>query len=178
MVRTMWLAWVLSACVLPVEALQLGGGVAQWSVDGVDALTVQLGNGALEVESVPGDVVHAEWEGGGIGASPRAHLDESGTLHFEGGILGGGSLRLEVPHGADLELRLQHGEIDAALDAPANVVACVGAGSISLGLPPGPYDLDVDAVVGVVEQGIFDDVDAPYTVHVCMGVGDAEIYAR
>ena len=169
-------AMLASGCLI-----QVGGGETAWQFDAPAKVEVLVSNGDIDVVSAPGATLFAAWDGGGFGENARPDVFEmsDGTLVLDanGGLLGGGTMTVEVPDGTDLDLVVERGAIDVQLDNPANIGACVAAGSISLGLPPGPYELDVGIGVGAIDSDIWHEPGAPWRVEVCLGAGDVDIYA-
>ncbi len=158
--------------------VEVGGGERTWTFEEPHALQVRLSSGDLEVESVPGDELTVHWEGGGLGdnAAPDVRDDEGWVvLDANGGPLGGGSIEVEVPDGTSLDLSVERGSLDVELYAPADIYACVGAGSIRLDVAPGPYELDVGVGVGVIGTDIWHEAGASYRIEICLGAGDVEI---
>jgi len=159
--------------------VQVGGGQAEWTFRSPSAVEIDVANGDIRVASSYDDRLVARWDGGGLGdnAHPDVHELSDGTIVIDanGGVAGGGTVEVDVPGGTELALTVDRGSIDVRLDEPADIFACAGAGSVSLDVPPGPYRLELGAVVGVIDNGILDVPDAPYTIEVCVGAGDVQI---
>jgi len=175
--RVAGLAMIMSGCLVEV-----GGGQQEWSFRAPPAVEVEVANGDIRVGSSFDDELVARWDGGGLGDNARPDVFElsDGTIVIDadGGIAGGGTIDLEVPDGTALDLRVDRGSIDVSLDSPTSIFACAGAGRVGLALPPGPYRLELGAVVGVIENQIVDDPGAPYTIEVCVGAGEVELRSR
>ncbi|MBX2797828.1 MAG: hypothetical protein KTR31_09175 [Myxococcales bacterium] len=157
----------------------VGGGEGYWEFDDPRLVSVRIGSGDITVDSTSGDVMVLEWDGGGFGDNARPDVQEAGgevRVDANGGVLGGGSVTLDVPHGVALDLTVERGSIDVTLDAPANVFACVAAGSVSLGVPAGGYVLDV-GLIATVDSDVYHDPDAEHTLHACSAAGSVEVFA-
>ncbi|MEN0062406.1 MAG: hypothetical protein AAGA48_09650 [Myxococcota bacterium] len=158
--------------------VEVGGGESQWTFDAPETLEASVGNGDIRVSTSRSDRLFARWEGGGLGnnASPDVAELVDGTVVIDAnGLAGGGTLEIETPDDTDLGLLVDRGSIDVYLDAPTNVFACAGAGRVAIDVPPGPYRLEVGALVGVIDNAIVDDPNAPYTIEVCVGAGEVEL---
>lgn len=166
-----------SGCIVEV-----GGGEGEWRFVQPPMVEVEISNGDIEVVSSRSNEMIARWEGGGLGDNARPDVVElsDGTVRVDadGGIAGGGTMRVEVPMGTDLNLTVDRGSIDVFLDEPASVFACAGAGYVGLTMPPGPYRLELGAGIGVIDNGIVDEPTAPYTLEVCVGAGEVELRSR
>lgn len=173
--------WI-GLAVLGLTGCMVGGGEAAWEFDGVVAVDAHLGSGEMTVVSSPDERARVEWDGGGIGrvAHPAVDVDADGVLLVDAkGGLGGGDLWLEVPAGAPLFVTVDRGELAIELDFPASIDACVAAGELSIGLPPGAYRLDLALAVGAVEQdGLVHDDDSPYVISGCVGAGEVSVYVN
>ena len=167
--------------LLPLAGCAVGGGERDWSAD-VDRLELRLGSGEITVDTAPGiteTLVH--WEGGGLGDSGFPQAEEvDGVLRIDakGSFIGGGEITVVLPEGVDVAVWLDRGEIDIALQAPANVLGCLAAGEVSIGVPGGAYRLDVPMAVGEVSvEGITHDGNAPYAISACVAAGELNVYA-
>lgn len=176
MTRAMLLLPLLAAGCL----IEVGGGSTQWDFEDATALEIRLSSGDVTITSTSGPDVEVYWEGGGVGdnARPEVSTDRFGRVRVDanGGLLGGGSIEVALPAGIDVDVQVERGAIDAHLDAPTNIFACTGAGSITLGVAPGPYELDLGVGVGVIDSDVWHEPGAPYTIEVCLGAGDVELY--
>ena len=168
---------LLSGCVVNV-----GGGEPSWSFEQPRELVVTLGSGDIQVRSTPSTEMQVRYDGGGLGdsANPDVWQDRDGTVIVDAdeGIFGGGSVEVELPAGVDVDLVVDRGAIEVQLDAPTNIYACVGAGSVSIGVPPGPYELDVAVGAGAISSEVYHQRGAPYRIEVCTGAGDVQIFGR
>lgn len=168
---------LIAGCIV-----QVGGGEAEWSFLAPSAVQVDVGNGDIHVVSSFDDRLVVRWDGGGFNENAYPDVVElaDGTIDVDanGGIAGGGTVDLELPTGTDLELLVDRGSIEVRLDEPTNLFACAGAGSIDIAMPPGPYRLELGAMLGVIDNGIVDDPNGPYTIEVCLGAGDVTLRSR
>ena len=170
----MWMALVWSACVV-------GGGSTTWEFVQPDSLTVLVASGDIDVRSSPDDLMIVDWEGGGVGDNARPDVSDvrgDVVIDANGGIAGGGSVMAEVPDGTTLNLEVARGSIDVELEAPANITACVAAGSVRLVLPPGPYEMDLNVAAGVIGQEVFHEEGAPYRLSACAAAGEIRVEAN
>ena len=75
---------------------------------------------------------------------------------------------------------IERGEINPGVDiellAPADIDACVGAGELSIGMPEGSYDLQVQAGAGEVDLRLVNDPSAEHSIRACAGAGEIELY--
>ncbi|MEQ1564667.1 MAG: hypothetical protein ABMA64_03430 [Myxococcota bacterium] len=168
----MWIGLWLAGCVV-------GGGESSWTFQGATSMTASLANGDLRVWSSGGPETLVTYDGGGVGraALPDVWQDSDGSVHADGGgQLGGGDLDVWVSDGIPVAGFLDRGDLSVELTAPADIEACVGAGSVSIGVPAGAYALEIDAGVGSVDLEIVDDPSAAHTIHVCVGAGDIDVH--
>ncbi|MCA9493830.1 MAG: hypothetical protein KC656_10520 [Myxococcales bacterium] len=169
--KVAWLSVLLGGCVI-------GGGERSWVFDGATGLRVELASGSILVGPSMDDQLRLAFDGGGVGqpAHPDAVQASDGfvsLLASDG--LGGGDVDARVPGGIPIEAFLDQGDITVELAEPADVVLCVAAGSVTLVVPPGRYDLDLDIGAGSISQGVVDDPSAPYRLSVCAGAGDLSV---
>lgn len=169
---TLWAGALCSGCVV-------GGGDRSWSFERPAEVVVQIGSGEIGVISSPDDRLRVSWEGGGVGDNGRPDVYEEGGVVWvdaNGGILGGGEVRLEIPDGVAMDLEVSRGEIHTALSAQASIDACVATGEVSLGVAPGPYVLDLAIGLGHLESELWHDPTSPYRLSACTAVGDLHVY--
>lgn len=170
--------WTLWAVILSTGCV-VGGGDQGWTFERPTSVVVQVGSGSIDVVSSPDDQLRAWWEGGGFGdnASPDVY-EEGGVVWIDanGGVLGGGEVRVEVPAGTSMDLEVARGEIHTALTEQASIEACVAAGEVSLGVAPGPYVLDLAIGLGHLESELWHDPTSPYRLSACTAVGDLHVY--
>lgn len=172
--RAWWIVVAGSGCVV-------GGGEVSYRFDDAAALSVSLANGSVTVDPSEDGSTVLEWDGGGLGraASPEVSLGPDRTVRFDArGQLGGGDLVAHVAPGLPVTVLLDRGDVDVALDAPADLDLCVAAGSVTVEVPPGPWDLDVSLGAGEVSLGVDDTDGAPFTLAICAGAGDVSIEPR
>lgn len=165
----MWL--LLTGCVV-------GGGESEWLFPDATALSANFASGEVRVESWSEGDAHLLWEGGGIGevAFPDVWQGDTGCVFVDAdGGFGGGELRARIPEGAPVVVYADSGDVEVDLDAPADVDVCVGAGDVTITVPPGAYALDVDLAVGAVSTGVVHDPDAEHSISACVGAGEISV---
>lgn len=164
------LALWLVACVV-------GGGERSWQFGDAGAISIELDGGEVLVTNSADRTTWVEFDGGGIGevANPDVWQDGDCVFVDADGGLGGGELFAEVPEGTSIEARLDRGELTVVLDAPADVDVCVGAGEVTIEVPPGAYALDVDVGAGEVSTDITNDPGAVHTIRACAGAGEVTV---
>lgn len=173
------MAWVTVALA---SACVVGGGERTVVQDDVAGLRIELGNGEIDLVDLAtaGRTTTVHLELGGIG--PRAargetYVDADGWLVIDaGGALGGGEIEATVPPGLPVELFVDRGEVTVQRRVVGDVLACVGAGELTVEVPEGPYRLDLDGGAGsVVSVGVWDAPDAEAALSLCVGAGDLSV---
>ena len=171
---------VLAALPLLGVGCVVGGGETYWEFEAPTAVSVMLASGEIDVRSVDDEVARIWWEGGGFGdnARPEVKRSDSGVVFVDadGGLLGGGEVRVGLPAGVGIEAILDRGEVDVGLQAPSDVAACVAAGEVSIGVPAGGYRLDLGVGAGSLTTEIYDDPGAPFEIAACVGAGEVDLY--
>lgn len=168
------MVWMVVACVV-------GGGEQSFTVvETVDAVHVELESGEVDVVSVEREGVLVDWEGGGISDDELFTADViDGVLVISStcSVACGGELYVEVPSGTDLCVRVGAGEARIALDADADVCVETGAGELSIEVPAGAWDIDLD--IGAGEVSLFDVVDdgaAERSIQARLGAGELSVF--
>jgi hypothetical protein len=165
---------LLPACVV-------GGGEQDWEIDGVEAATVRLSNGEVQLRSEEGrSTAFVYYSGGGIG--PNAVHPEvrvaNGMLMVDAaaGLFSGGELEVVVPAGVPIDAHVERGELSIDLAAPSHLRGLVGAGELSIAMPAGSYVLDLSADMGEVQvQGVVHDEHADHAIQACVGAGELTV---
>jgi hypothetical protein len=174
--RSLGLGWV----ILGAAGCVVGGSEGVHEFASATSLSMELGNGEALIVSSPDSALRVRYDGGGIGRAARPEIvrDDDGAVWVDGGgPLGGGDLEIEVPAGIPVRAEVDRGELTIELSSPADLHACVGAGELSIGVPAGSYDLQIQAGAGEVELGLVNDPSAEYSIFACAGAGEIELYA-
>ena len=157
----------------------VGGGDGTWTFTDATELWVSIASGNVDVTPSGDTNTIVTYDGGGVGraARPDVSEDDAGRVTVDGhGQLGGGDITAQVSDGVAITAQVDRGDIDIELQAPADVDACVAAGSVSIGLPAGSYAFDLDMGVGAIGVEFVDDPSADHTVHVCVGAGSVDLH--
>jgi len=147
-------------------------------MDSIRGVWANLGTGDIVVATEQRDTVAVSWEGGGAGkaASPDVVETSDGWLEVNaGGLLGGGQISATLPIGTALEAFVDRGDIDIRLAGPSNITACVGAGSVTIHVPPGRWNLQLDGAAGVVDSDVVHDPESDWRIGACVGAGDIHV---
>ena len=155
-----------------------GGEESSWTFDEVTAVDVSMKSGGITIWSAHEDQLAIWYDGGGLGGAARPEVFQAdGTVVVDGrGGLGGGNLEIEVPAGVPITAILDRGDMNILLDVPSDIDACLAAGELSIGVPPGPYDIEVEAGAGRVSIELEDDPDAEHFIRACAGAGEIRLY--
>lgn len=165
------LALGLSGCVFG------GSEEVLWDFDDVTAIDVTLKSGGITIWNADDDQLAIDYDGGGIGGAPPEVFQTDGTVVVDGrGGLAGGNLELAVPAGVPITAILDRGDMAILLDAPADIDACVAAGELSIGVPPGAYDIEVEAGAGRISVELEHDENAEHFIRACAGAGEIRLY--
>lgn len=169
--------------LMGLTGCMVGGGTQEWNLEGVQRLEVLHGAGDLHIQSTldAAEGTWVFWDGGGIGndnVRPEVWVEDGiGYVDANGGPLGGGDLDIHTPLGVDLVVKLERGDAALWLQAPANIDACVAAGALSIGVPAGVYDLELDGAAGALNStGLQHDPDAEHGIRACVAAGELEVY--
>jgi hypothetical protein len=157
----------------------VGGGEGDWTFDGASSLEIDLGSGDVIVGSSGDEATWVGWDGGGVGkaARPDVFQDASGAVIVDARtLLGGGDIEALVPSALPIDVLVDRGSASIELADPANVTVCVGAGDVSIGIPPGNYRLDLDLGAGSISSDIVHSDGAPYSIDVCAGAGSIDVH--
>jgi hypothetical protein len=171
-----WLSWVLlSGCTV-------GGGAQDWSFEDVRSVEVNLGSGDANVRALFDErTTSVTYSGGGVG-SDNIRPDVTFTDGFlvidaDGGALGGGDVDVFLPAGVDIAVWVKRGAANVYSEEPANIWACTIAGEVSIGAPPGRYDLELGVAAGAIsEAGFTHDENAPKSIGACVAAGAVRLY--
>ena len=169
-----------SMVVLAAIGCAVGGSEREFTFDDAIGLTIELGSGDVVVESSADEVLYVTYDGGGLGKAARPDVyQEDGEVFVDARtLLGGADIEALAPAAVPLDIQVDRGDIDVELAASASVHACVGAGSVSIGVPAGEYRLDLDVGAGSISSEIVDRADAPYTLSVCAGAGSVDVHVH
>jgi len=167
-------------------ACVVGGGEQTHRYDDLEGVFVELGSGDVEIWGEEGraSTTEVHLDLGGIGqdtARGTLTVGADGWLHVDarGGIFGGGDIEVIVPAGLPVEAIVERGDVDVVQDRPADVSACAAAGSVTIEVPAGGYQLDLDGGAGSIDaRGVWHDPDAEHTLQGCFGAGDVRIVGR
>jgi len=126
---------------------------------------VSICGGDLWVQVPPDMLVDVE-----LGAGDLSVWELHGDVRAQ---LGSGDLTAELLHSEVVWLATGAGAVDAHFEEPPfDLHASVGAGDVWLTVPPGAYDLDVDAGAGVViTDGIATDASSDRHITAQAGAG-------
>lgn len=166
------LAMVTTGCVIR-------GTDRDWTFDDATSLHLELGSGDVDVVNSVDGTTHVAYDGGGVGKSGRPNVnqrDDGSVVADARNVLGGGDFTAEMAEGIPLTVIVDRGDVTIELDVASDVDACVGAGDVSIGVPPGTYDLQLDAGVGTIDLAIVDEPGAAHVIHACAGAGSLDIH--
>jgi len=130
---------------------------------------VSICGGQLWVQVPPDVAVDVE-----LGAGDLSVWELHGDVRAQ---LGSGDLTAELLRSDEVWLATGAGAVDAHFEEPpVDVHASVGAGDVWLTVPPGAYDLDVDAGAGVViMDGIAEDSSSGRSITAQAGAGSVTV---
>jgi hypothetical protein len=160
----------------------VGGGEQTYHFDDLAGVRIELGSGDVEVfgeEDRHGSEITLDI--GGVGkknARGELLVGDDGwlTVDANGGFMGGGDIEAWLPAGMPVEVFVERGDATVFLERPADVVACVAAGSVTIEVPMGAYRLDLNGGAGAVStQDVWGDDEAVHSIEACVGAGDVDV---
>ena len=103
--------------------------------------------------------------------------DDNGVVFVDArGGLGGGDFNVEIGPGIPITAIIDRGELSIELTTAADIDACVAAGEVSIGVPAGAYDIDLQAGVGKIAVELEDQDGAEHYIRACTGAGEIDLH--